>query len=324
MKFILAALVALGAALSTGQPASAQEAFPTKVVKLVVPFAAGGGTDLLARILAERLGAAWNQSVIVDNRPGAAGAIGTDVVAKAKNDGYTILLGTASTHAVGPSLIPKLPYNTQRDFVPITELATSPFVLLAHPTLKVNSVSEFVDLAKSKPGEIPYNGTTGTGGHMAMELLAARAGKVELLPISYKGSGPAMIDLVAGQLLVGFNDVPPALPFVREGKLRALAVTGTNRTPLLPQVPTIAESGYPGYDADVWYGLFAPAGTPPHIVKKIAADVRTALTEPSTRKKLEESAFAVVASSPIEFNIRVKADVEKWRKLIKDNNIKMN
>lgn len=324
MRFIFATLVALGGALGTGQFASAQEAFPTKVVKLIVPFAAGGGTDLLARIVAERLGAVWNQSVVVDNRPGAAGAIGSDAVAKAKNDGYTILLGTATTHAVAPSLGPKLPYDTQRDFVPITELATSPFVLLVHPTLKVSSVREFVELAKSKPGEIPYNGTTGTGGHMAMELLAARGGKVELLPVPYKGSGPALIDLVAGQLLAGFNDVPPALPFVREGKLRALAVTGTKRTPLMPHVPTVAESGYPGYEADVWYGLFAPAGTPSHIVKKIADDVRAALMEPSAKKKLEESAFSVVASSPSEFNIRVKDDVDKWRKLIKDNNIKMN
>lgn len=323
MKTILAALFAVAAAF-TGHNASAQEVYPNKVVKIVVPFAAGGATDLFGRVMAERLGAVWNQSVIVDNRPGASGAIGSDAVAKSKGDGYTLLLGTATSHAVAPALIPTLPYNIQRDFVPITELATTPLVLLVHPSLPVNSLKEFIAYGKSKPGAISYNGAPGTGAHMAMELLAVRAGGVAMQPIAYKGTGPAMIDLVSGQLHAGFNDVPAALSFVREGKLRALAVTSTKRSPLLPQVPTIAESGYPGYDADVWLGLFAPAGTPPHIVSKIAADVRKALTEPAARKKLEEGAFSLVASSPSDFAIRVRGDLQKWRKLVGDANIKIN
>ena len=324
MKSILAVLLTIGAAFYTGQGASAQEVYPKQAVKIVVPFAAGGATDLLARVVAERLGVVWNQPVLVDNRPGANGTIGSDLVAKSKADGYTILLSTATTHAVAPHLIPNLPYNIQRDFVPVTEIATSPLVLLVHPTVPANSLKEFVAFAKSKPGYISYNGPTGSSPHMAMELLAARSGGIAMQPIAYKGTAPAVIDQLSGQLHAGFNDVPLAVPYVRDGKLRAMAVTGAKRSPLRPEVPTIAESGYPGYDADAWFGLFLPAATPPHIVKKISADVRTALADPNTRKKLEDGAFSLVASSPSEFADRVKADIEKWRKVIADANIKIN
>ncbi len=302
--------------------ASAQETYPNKVVRLVVPFAPGGGTDLLGRIVAERLGAVWKQSVIVDNRPGVSGILGSDSVAKSKNDGYTILLGTASTHAVAPGLRPTLPYNVERDFVPITEVATSSMVLLAHTSVPAKSLAEFVAYAKTKPGEIPYDGTPGTAAHMAMELLSARAG-VKLLPIGYRGSAPAMIDLAAGQLHASFNDVPPAVPFIKDGKLRPLAVTSPKRHALLPEVPTVAESGFPGFDADVWYGLFAPAGTPPEIARKISADLRTAFSDPSAKKKLEEGGFTLVASSPSDFGVRVRNDIQKWRKVISDANIKI-
>lgn len=322
MQPIRVILLAMGVVLSTGLSATAQEAYPKQVVKLVVPFAAGGATDLLGRVVAERLGAVWNQSVIIDNRAGASGAIGSDFVAKSKNDGYTLLLGTASTHAVAETLNPRLPYNITRDFVAISEVATSPLVLLVHPSVPVKSLSELIAFAKAKPGDLAYNGTPGAAPFMAMELLAARAG-TKMLPIAYKGSSPAMIDLVAGQLQTGFNDVSPSLPFIREGKLRALAVSSAKRIPLLPEVPTVAESGYPGYDADVWLGLFAPAGTPPHIVNKISADLRKGLFEPGARKKIEESGFTIVTSDPSQFAIRVRNDIQKWRKVIVDANIKV-
>lgn len=324
MKPIFEAMLAIGISLLGGQNLFAQEAYPNKAVKLVVPFAMGGGTDQLGRIVAERLSALWNRTVSVENRPGLSGAIGSDAVAKSSNDGYTLLLGTATTHAVAPALNSKIPYNVQRDFAPITEIATSPFVLLVHPTVPANSIKELVLYAKSKPGAVTYNGSVGTGSHMAMELLAARAGGIEMQAVADKGTGPAMIDLVAGQLQAGFNDVPAALPYLREGKLRALGVTSSKRTSLLPQVPTIAESGYPGYDADAWYGVFAPMGTPPYILKKISADLRAVMTEPSTRKKLEDNGYTLVLSSPSEFSLRVKNDIQKWRTLVADAKIKVN
>lgn len=322
MKRTRAILFGLGVALFAAVTASAQDAYPSKVVKIVVPFSAGGSTDLLARSLAERLGESWKQAVIVDNRAGAGGVIGADAVAKSKPDGYTLLLGTVTTHAVAQTLYPKLPYNVLRDFVPITELVTIPQLLSVHPSLPVHSVQELVAYAKSKPGEIAYNGSVGATPHMSMELLTARAG-VKMLPIPYKGSGPAMTDLVAGHLQASFDVVMTTLPYMQAGKLRVLAVTSANRSPLLPQIPTIAESGYPGYESDVWFGLFAPAGTPSHIVSKISTDVRTALTEPKMRQKLEAAGFSIVASSPNKFAVRVKDDIQKWRKVITDADIKV-
>ncbi|HZR03524.1 MAG TPA: tripartite tricarboxylate transporter substrate binding protein [Burkholderiales bacterium] len=318
----LAALFSISMAFQTGQ-GIAQEVYPNRVVKIVVPFAAGGATDVFGRLLAERLTAVWKQSVIVDNRPGASGAIGSEAVAKSKPDGYTLLLGTATSHAVAPALYPNLPYDTLRDFVPVTELATTPLVLLVHPSLPVTSLKQFVEYARAHPGAISYSGSPGTGPYMSMQLLAIRAGRLSMQSIGYKGSGPAMFDLVAGNLNAAFNDVPAAVPYVREGKLRALAVGSAKRSPLLPEVPTVAESGYPGFDTDVWLGLFAPAGTPPEIVTKIAADVRTAFSEANARKKLEEGAFSAVASTPDEFATRVKDDLQKWRNLIKEANIKI-
>ncbi len=321
MTFARALVFGLGIALF-GLTASAQDAYPNKVVKIVVPFSAGGSTDLLARSLADRLGDAWKQSVIVDNRAGAGGIIGADAVAKSKADGYTLLLGTVTTHAVVQTLYPKLPYNVQRDFVPISEMVTIPQLLSVHPSIPVKSVQEFVAYAKARPGEIPYNGSVGTTPHMSMELFAARAG-VKMLAIPYRGSGPAMTDLVAGQLQASFDVVMTTLPYMQAGKLRVLGVTSAKRSPLLPQVPTIAESGYPGYEADVWFGLFAPAGTPPAIVTKISNDIRTVLNEPKMRQKLEAAGFSIVASNPTQFATRVRDDIQKWRKVIVDADIKV-
>lgn len=316
-----AAILGVGVALFSGL-SHGEEAYPNKVVKLVIPFAAGGATDMLGRLIAERLGLLWKQAVIVENRGGASGTIGSDFVAKSKNDGYTILLGTSSTHAVAPSLRPSLPYNPERDFVSITLVATTPFVLVVHPSLPPKNLAEFVSYAKKTPDQIPYDGTPGTAPHMAMELLSARAG-IKLLPIGYKGSSPALMDLAAAQLQATFADVPPTIPFIREGKLRALAVSSPKRLALLPEVPTVAESGYAGYDGDAWIGLFAPAGTPPEIARKIAADLHSAMNEPTAKKKLEEAGFTLIASGPTDFVARIKSDIPKWRKVITDAGIKI-
>lgn len=323
MKLIRITALAIGVLFLPVLTAAAEPSFPDKPVKLVVPFAVGGGTDMLGRIVAERLSTVWKQSVVVENRTGVGGTIGADYVAKQKSDGYTILLGTASTHAVAPTYRPHLPYNVERDFVAVSEVATQPMVLVVPTSLPVKSLADFVAYAKSKNGDIPYDGSQGTAPHMAMELLAARAGMKMVLPISYRGSSAALIDIVSGQLDAGFNDVPPSVNFIREGKLRALAVTSPTRNALIPEVPTVAESGYPGYDADVWLGLFAPAGTPPAIVEKIAVDLKAALRDPDAIKKLQDGGYSPVASTPSEFSVRVRNDIQKWGKILNDAGIKM-
>lgn len=321
MKRIHAAMFGLAAALFAATTASAQDIYPSKLVKLVVPFAAGGSTDLLARSLAERLSDVWKQPMIVENRNGAGGTIGSGVVAKSNPDGYTLLLGTVTTHAVAQTLHPKLPYDVQRDFEPISELVTIPQLLSVHPSLPIRSVQELVSYAKSKPGEITHGNATGAAAHMSMELLASRAG-IKTLHVPYQGSGPTMVALLGGHLAAGFDVIMTTLPHMQAGRLRPLAVTSPKRSPLAPQVPTVAESGYPGFEASVWFGLFAPAGTPPNILNKISEDSRRVLTEPKMREKLEAAGFEIIASSPNAFTARLKDDIQKWRKVILDTNIK--
>lgn len=321
MKRIYTALFSLAVTLLAAASASAQDVYPSKVVKIVIPFAAGGSTDLLARSLAERLGEMWKQPVIVENRAGASGMIGSDAVVKAKADGYTLLLGTVTTHAVAQTLFPKLPYNVQRDFAPISELVTIPQFLSVNPTMPINSVQELVAYAKSKPGYITYGGNTGAVTHMAMELLSSRA-NIKMLHVPYKGSAPALVDLVGGQLSAGFDVVMTTMPHMKAGKLRVLAVSSLQRTQLAPQIPTVAESGFPGFEANAWFGLFAPARTPNGILNKISEDSRRVLNEPKMREKLEAAGFEIIASTPTEFAARVNSDVQKWRKVIKDANIK--
>lgn len=311
-----------GAALSLFSPASfAQDAFPNTVVKLVVPFPAGGSTDLLARSLADRLAAQWKQPVIVENRGGASGIIASSFVAKARPDGYTLLLGTVSTHAYAPSLYPsKLTYDVQRSFAPISEVARVPYLLSVNKSLPINSLADFVAYAKARPGQVTFGASPGSTLHMAMELLSVRA-KIKLMHIPYKGSSQTMTDMIGGQIQAMMDVVPTAYPFMQAGKIRTLAVTSPTRSPLAPQVPTVAESGYPGFDADAWYGLFAPAGTPPNIVNKISEDVRRALSEPELKQRLEAGGFTVVGSTPSALATRQSDDILRWRKIIKDANI---
>lgn len=303
--------------------AVAQEAFPGKPVTLVVPFAAGGSTDLLARTLAERLAATWRQPVQVENRSGMSGLAGSEAVARARPDGYTLLIGTATTHAVAQTLYPRLPYDVLRDFQPVAELVTIPQLLSVHPSLPVRSLQELVAYAKARPGHLSYGAGAGAAANMAMELLAARAG-IRLQRIPYKGSGPAMADLLTSQLPVGIDVIMTTLPHLQAGRLRSLAVSSARRSPLAPQVPTVAESGFPGFEASVWFGLFAPAGTPRRVVEKISEDSRRVLLEPAMRERLESGGFEIVASSPAVFSVRVKDEVGRWRKVIRDGGIKLD
>jgi tripartite-type tricarboxylate transporter receptor subunit TctC len=298
--------------------------YPVKGVRIVVPFAAGGSTDLLARNVAQRLNEAWKQPVIIDNRAGGGGITGSEQVMKSAPDGYTLLVGTVTTHAVSASLYRKLPFDPQRDFTPITEFASIPQLLSVHPSLPVRSVKELVALVKTRPNELNY-GTAGAGSasHMAMELFQSMA-KIKLVHVPYKGTGPALIELLGGHLGLMFDVIMTSLPHLQTGKLRSLGVSSLKRSSITPDVPTIAESGYPGYEAMVWFGLFAPAGTPPDVVRKVNEDVARALNTPKMREILASQGLEVVASSPADFANRVGSEISKWRKVIQEAGIKLD
>src|ERR1700681_275677 len=249
------------------------QAYPTRSIRLVVPFPPAGTTDILAREVAQRLSVSLGQSVIIDNRPGAAGNIGSDLVAKSAPDGYTLLMGTVGTHAINPSLYARMPYDHVKDFVPIVLVAGVPNVLEVTPSLPVNSVADLIKLAKEKPGQLNFASSgSGTSIHLSGELFKTMAG-VDMVHVPYKGSAPALIDLMGGQVQLMFDNLPSSLAQIKAGKLRAIAVTSAQRAPALPNVPTIAESGLPGFEASSWFGLLAPAGTPAAVVARINADV---------------------------------------------------
>jgi tripartite-type tricarboxylate transporter receptor subunit TctC len=315
---VLAGAALMAAACSV----PAADAYPVKTVRIVVAFAAGGSTDLLARNVAQRLNEAWKQPVIVDNRAGGGGIVGSEYVAKSPPDGYTILLGTNTTNAVAASLYAKLPYDVQRDFAPITEIATIPQMLSVHPSIPVKSVKDLVALAKAHPNALNY-GTAGNGStsHMAMELFQSMA-KIKMVHVPYKGTGPALIELLGGHLSLMFDVIMTSLPHVQSGRLRTLGVSSLRRSPAAPSVPTIAESGYPGYEAIVWFGLFAPAGTPPETVRKVNEDTTRVLNAPAMREYLAGQGLEVVASNPAVFAARVSDETAKWRKVIQDAGIK--
>jgi tripartite-type tricarboxylate transporter receptor subunit TctC len=302
--------------------ALAADLYPSKAVRIVVPFAAGGSTDLLARNIAQRLNEAWKQPVIVDNRAGGGGIVGSEYVVKSPADGYTLLLGTNTTNAVAASLYAKLPYDMQRDFVPITEIATIPQLLSVHPSIPAKSLKDLVALARAHPGQLNY-GTAGTGStsHMAMELFQSMA-KIKMVHVPYKGTGPALIDLLGGHLSLMFDVIMTSLPHVQTGKLRTLAVSSLQRSPTAPQVPTVAESGYPGFEAMVWFGLFAPTGAPPEVIRKVSEETARVLSTPSMRELLAGQGLEIVASNPAVFAARVNSETIKWRKVIQDAGIK--
>jgi len=302
--------------------AAAADVYPAKLVKIVVPFAAGGSTDLLTRSVAQQLNEAWKRPVVVENRAGGGGIVGSEYVVKSPPDGYVLLLGTNTTHAAAATLYAKLPYDLRRDFAPITEIASIPLILSVHPSIPVKSVKELVALAKAQPGQLNFGGGTGAAAHMAMALFESMA-KIDMVHVPYKGSGPAMIDLLGGHLSLGFDAVMTTLPYAQTGRLRMLAVSSLKRSAVAPQVPTMAESGYPGYEAILWFGLFAPAGTPADIVKKINEETGRSVATPRMRELLASQGLEIVASSPAEFTARVDREIVKWRKVILDAGIKL-
>ena len=298
------------------------QAYPTHSIRLVVPFPAGGTTDILARAAAQKLSESLGQAVVVDNRPGAAGNIGADLVAKSAPDGYTLLMGTVGTHAINPGLYAKMPYDHVKDFVPVVLVAGVPNVLAVYPAFPVNSVAELIALAKSKPGTINFASSgSGTSIHMSGELFKSMAG-VDMTHVPYKGSAPALTDLMGGQVQIMFDNLPSALPLIKAGKLRAIAVTSLKRAPALPDVPTISESGLPGFEASSWFGVLAPAGTPAPIVAKINADVNKWLQSPEAREQMLAQGANAAGGTPEQFAAHIRAETEKWAKVVKASGAK--
>ena len=315
---------ALGTSLALFAALAPAQTYPTKPIRIVVPFPPGGATDLLARDVAQKLTEVWAQPVIVDNRPGAGGNIGSELVAKATPDGYTLEMGTVGTHAINASLYAKMPYDHVKDFVPVILVAGVPNVLVVNPTVPVNSVAELIAYAKANPGKLNFASSgSGTSIHLSGELFKVMAG-VQMTHIPYKGSAPALQDLLGGQVQLMFDNLPPSLPQIRAGKLRALAVTSAARAPLLPEVPTIAESGLPGFEASSWFGILAPAGTPPAIVAKLNAEIAKWLATPEARDKLSKQGAAAAGGTPEDFAKHIAAETAKWAKVVKESGAKVD
>ena len=322
VRSLLAVVVALG--LGTIPHLAAAQAYPTKAVKLVVPFPPGGSLDFAGRLIAQKLTEMWGQSVVVENKPGAGGNIGADFVAKSPPDGYTILLGALSTHAVNPSLYKSMPYDAVKDFAPITLIAVTPNVLVVNASSPVNNVKEFVAYTKANPGKLAFgSGSNGSAGHLAGELYKVETG-TDAVHIPFKGGAPATQALLAGDTQFMFDNLANAMAQVKAGKLKALAVTTAQRSPLVPELPTMAEAGLAGFDISTWYGLFAPAATPPAIVAKWNADVTKILNSPDVRAKLVADGAEPSPDTPEQFAQMISRELAKYARIIKASGAKVD
>ncbi len=299
--------------------------YPTKPVRIIVPFAPGGPVDMLARLVGQEMSRSFGQQVVIDNRPGANGIIGTDIVAKAAPNGYTILMGNVGPIAVNVSLYKGLPYDPLKDFSPISMVARSPLILVSNPALPVTSVNELIRLAKSRPGQLTY-GTAGAGSgtHLSMELFKTMAGIADIEHIPYKGIAPALSDLLAGQIPLVMSNIVPVQPLIKAAKLRGLAVTGRQRSHALPEVPTMIEAGLPGFEAIVWFGVLAPADTPKEIIAKLNNEIGRALSLPKIAEQLSAIGSEVWPMTPDEFTVYIKAEVEKWRKVVRTAKVSLD
>jgi tripartite-type tricarboxylate transporter receptor subunit TctC len=315
MKQRVRIAAALVAALLAGTAAA--QSYPTKPVRLMVPFPPGGSTDIIARIVAQKLSAQLGQNVVVENRGGAGGTIGTAVVAKAAPDGYLLTVGTTSTHVVAPSVYAKLEYDPVKHFAPVGLMAVTPYLLVVNPAVPAKSLAELVGLMRAQPGRLNYaSAGVGSTTHLAMEMLKTASGTYAL-HIPYSGNGPAGAAVIAGQVEILFGSLPAVLPHAKSGRVRALAVGTLKRSPSLPAVPTVAESGYAGFDASLWLGIMAPAGTPAPVIERLNREVTAAVSAPETRDLLDKNGAEVLTSTPAELAAMVRDGVAKYAKIVK-------
>jgi tripartite-type tricarboxylate transporter receptor subunit TctC len=299
-----------------GDGAHAQT-YPTKSIRLIVPFPPGGPADILSRAIGQKLTDSWGQQVVVDNRAGAGGTIGSDLAAKGAPDGYTLLMGFVGTHAINPSLYSSLPYDVVKSYEPVSLVATATIILVLHPSLPAKSVKELIAVAKSKPGELTFGSPgNGTPQHLAGELFNTMAG-VKMTHVPFKGAVPAINDLLGGRISLIFSSAPPALPHVASGKLRALAVTSAKRSSVSPDLPTVSESGLPGFEVINWYGVLAPARTPKSIVDKLNAEITRITNMPDVKERLSTVGIEALSSTPAQFAAFIKEETAKWAKVVK-------
>jgi tripartite-type tricarboxylate transporter receptor subunit TctC len=304
--------------------ASAQEQYPVRAVRIVVPYPPGGGTDLQGRPMAQKLTEKWGQSAVIDNRGGAGGMVGAEIVAKSKPDGYTILMCASGEVSLNVALFPKMPYDPERDLIPVTQLSISPLVLVVHPSLPARSAVEFIALARKRPGEIAY-ASSGTGGphHIAGEWMKLLA-KINIIHVPYKGGGPQLADVIGGHVHSGFIALPVVAPHVKSGKIRVLAVTTAKRSQTLPAVPSLSESGVEGLDVAQWWGVMVPAGTPGAIIAKLNTDFVALTKLPDIRARMAELGAEPIGSTAAQFGETIRTDIAKYRKIVKEAKISIN
>jgi tripartite-type tricarboxylate transporter receptor subunit TctC len=318
IRHLLAIAIAAVATGALAQP------YPSKPVKLVAPSTPGDAPDVIARLVADKLSTALGQQVVVENRPGAGGVVGSDYVAKAAPDGYTLIMGNAGSHGINAAVYAKLPYDIQRDFAPVSQVAVAPNVMVINPSLPASTVAEFIAYAKANPGKLSYaSGGNGSSAHMSMELFKSMSG-IDIQHVPYKGSSPALTDVVSGQVVAFIGNMPPTVPLIKAGKLRALAVTTKSRSALMPELPTIAEAGLPGFETVAWFGVLAPAGTPPEIVNRLSAEIAKIAKSPEIRERLVAMGAEPVGSTPEEFKAVIDRDIAKWKPLAQKVNIKID
>ena len=316
-------VVVSGLVLGVMSADAVAQAFPSKPVRWVVPFPPGGSADIMGRMIGQELAKTVGQPVVIENRAGASAIVGSEYVARSAPDGYTLLQGNVSQMTIHPALYPKLPYDPLRDFAPVTVLGIVTSVVVVTPSLPVDSVKDLVALAKKRPGQLNYTSSgAGASTHLTGELLKQRAG-IAMTHVNYKGSGPALTDVMAGFVEIMFENLPSALPFIRSGKLKVLAVTGKNRSAILPEVPTLAESGFPGFDMVSWQALLAPAGTPRPVIDRLNAEVGRVLRTPEMKEKMSGLGTDIVANSPEEFAQYLRVETAKWSQIVKVSGIRL-
>lgn len=313
-QFALAASVSLLA----GAPVFAADAYPVKPIRLIVPFAPGGGNDTLARLIGQTISGPLGQAVIIENKPGAGGAVGAEQAARAAADGYTVFLGGVGSHAVNPTINPKLGYDPIKDFAPIVLIASAPMVLAVHPSVPVNSIKELIAYAHANPGKLNFSSNgNGSSSQLAAVIFNSMA-KTDMVHVPYKGLSPALVDLVSGKVDLMFSSVVAIMPMVQAGKLKALGVTSPKRLPAFPQIPTIASQGLPGYESGSWYGILAPAGTPADVVARLNSEINKAIQDPQVRAKLTEEGAEPVGGTPADFTQQIRAELARLSAFAKD------